>query len=52
MLIQIRDLRFSDKYDYVYDILPVLSSARAWTTVILTGKRDSIRQSTTSLARM
>ena len=37
-------IRFQDEYE----IFSILSSARAWTSVILVGKRGSRRQSTTS----
>ena len=40
--------RFWDEDDYQYEIFLVLSSALAWTNVILAGKRDSCRHSTTS----
>jgi len=36
--------------DYEYEIFSVLSSALAWTNVILAGKRDSRRHSTTSFS--
>ena len=42
--------RFWDEDDYEYEIFPILSSARAWTSVILAGKRDSSRRSTTSIS--
>ena len=56
MSILINSLRFWDEEDYpqghicmyVYEILSILSSAHAWTSVILAGERDSRRQSTTS----
>ena len=34
---------FWDEDDYEYEIFSVLSSARAWTNVILAGKRESCR---------
>ena len=40
--------RFSDEYDYEYEIFSVLSSARSWTSVILAGKCGSPGHSTTS----
>ena len=40
--------RFSDEYDYEYEIFLILSSARPWTSVILAGKRGSRHHSTTS----
>ena len=40
--------RFQDEYDYEYEIFSILSSVRAWTSVILAGKRGSRRHSTTS----
>ena len=44
----IESFRFWDGYDY--EIFSVLSSAHAWTNVILAGKRDSHRHSTTSFS--
>ena len=41
-------IRFDDEYDYEYEIFSLSSSARAWTSVILGGKRGSRRRSTTS----
>ena len=38
--------RFWDEDDYEYEIFSILSSARAWASVILAGKRDSSRYST------
>ena len=46
----IETFRFWDEYDNEYEIFSVLSSARAWTSVILAGKRDSRRYSTTSFS--
>ena len=43
-------IRFQDEYDYEYEIFSILSSARAWTSVILAGKRGSRRHSTTSFS--
>ena len=40
--------RFYDDYDNEYEIFSVVSGARAWTSVILAGKRDSRRHSMTS----
>ena len=37
---------FLDECDYEYEIFSKPSSARAWTSVILAGKRDSHRHST------
>ena len=42
-----RTLRFGDEDDYEYEIFSILSIARAWTRVILAGKRHSRRHSTT-----
>ena len=42
--------RFKDEDDNEYKIFPILSSALAWTSVILAGKRDSRRHSTTSFS--
>ena len=39
-----------NEYDDEYEILSVLSSVRAWNSVILAGKRDSRRRSTTSFS--
>ena len=47
---KIESFRSWDKDDYEYEMFAVLSSARAWTSVILTGKRDSHRHSTTSIS--
>ena len=41
------DLRFDDEDDYEYEIFSIPSRARAWASVILTGKRDSRRHSAT-----
>ena len=41
------DLRFEDEYDYEYEIFSIPSRARVWASVILAGKRDSRRHSTT-----
>ena len=46
----IESFRFWDENDYEYEIFSVLSSARAWTNVILAGKCDSRRHSTTSFS--
>ena len=40
-----------DKGNYKYKIFSTLSGARAWTSVILAGKRDSRRHSTTSFRK-
>ena len=45
---KLESFRFEDEYDYEYEIFSVLSSGRAWTRVILAGKRDSRLHSTTS----
>ena len=44
----IESFRFWDKDDFEDEISLTLSSARAWTSVILAGKRGSRRHSTTS----
>ena len=41
---------FWDEDDYKYEIFSMLSIAHAWTSVILAGKRDSRRHSTTSFS--
>ena len=46
---QIESFRFWDEDDYEYKIFSILGIAHAWTSVILAGRRDSRRQSTTSL---
>ena len=46
----IESFRFQHEYDYEYEVFSILSSARAWTSVILAGKRGSGRQSTTSFS--
>ena len=45
----IESFRFWDEYEY--EIFAVLSSALAWTNVILAGKRESRRHSTTSFSK-
>ena len=47
VLTSIRDLQIL-RYDHEYEIFSVLSSACAWTSVILAGKRGSRRHSSTS----
>ena len=42
--------RFDYEEDCEYEISSILASARAWANVILAGKRDSRRHSTTSLS--
>ena len=46
----IKTFRFQVEYDYENKIFSILSSVRAWTWVILAGKRDSRRHSTTSFS--
>ena len=46
----LESFRFWDEDDYEYEIFSILSIARAWTSVILAGKRDSRRHSTTSFS--
>ena len=41
---------FKMRHNYEYAIFSILSSARAWANVILAGKRDSRRHSTTSFS--
>ena len=45
---EIETFSFWDKDHYEYEIFSILSIAWAWTSVILAGKRDSWRHSTTS----
>ena len=46
----LESFRFWDEDDYEYEIFSVPSSAHAWISVILAGKRGSCRHSTTSLS--
>ena len=46
----LESFRFRDEDDYEYEIFSMLSIARAWTSVILAGKRDSRHHSTTSFS--
>ena len=46
----IESFRFWDKDDFEYEIFSTLSINHAWTSVILAGKRDSGRHSTTSFS--
>ena len=50
ILVKKRTLRFFDEDDYEYEIFSILSVAQAWTNVILAGKRDNRRHSTTSFS--
>ena len=45
--VSIESIRFWDEDDYENEIFSILSSARAWTSPILAGKRDSCYHSTT-----
>ena len=45
----LESFRFWDEDDYEYEIFSILSSALAWTNVILAGKGDNRRHSTMSL---
>ena len=47
----LESFRFWDEHDHEYAIFSILSSARARTSVILTGKRDSRNHSTTSFSK-
>ena len=42
--------RFEDEDNYGYEIFSILNSARAWTSVILAGERDSRRHTTKSIS--
>ena len=44
--------RFYNENDYEYEILSIVSSARAWASVILAGKRGSRRHFTTSFTEL
>ena len=46
----LESFRFWDEDDYEYEIFSILSSALAWTNVILAGKCDSRRHSTMSFS--
>ena len=46
----IESFRFWEEDDYDYQIFAILSFAHAWASVILAGKRDSLRHSTTSFS--
>ena len=50
ILVKKRTLRFFDEDDHEYKIFSILSIAQAWTSVILAGKRDHRRHSTTSFS--
>ena len=50
ILVKKHTLRFFDEDDYEYEIFSILSVAQAWTSVILAGKRDNGRHSTTSFS--
>ena len=50
MFYLLESFRFWDEDDYEYEIFSILSIAHAWTSVILAGKRDSCRHSTTSFS--
>ena len=46
----IESFSFQDENDYEYEIFSIVSSACAWGSVILAGKRGSPRHSTTSFS--
>ena len=46
----VETFRFWDEYNYEYEILSLLNSACAWTSVILAGKHDCRRHSTKSFS--
>ena len=46
----LESFRFWNEDGYEYEIFSIPSSARAWTSVILAGKRGSRRHSTTSFS--
>ena len=47
----LESFRFEDEGDYEYEIISILSIARAWVSFILEGKRDSRRHSTTGFSK-
>ena len=47
---KIESFRFWDENDYEYEMFSIVSSARAWGSVILAGKLGSRRQSTRSFS--
>ena len=50
MMYTLETFRYWDEYDNECEIFPILSIARAWTSVILAGKRGSRRHSTASFS--
>ena len=50
ILVKKRTLRFFDEDDYEYKIFSILSIAHTWTSVILAGKRDNRRHTSTSFS--
>ena len=46
----LESFRFWDEDDNEYEIFSILGIAHAWTSVILAGKRDSLRHCTTSFS--
>ena len=47
----LESLRFWDEDEFEYEIFSILGIAHAWTSVILAGKSDSRRHSTTSFSK-
>ena len=47
----LESFRLQDQNDYEYEIFSIVSSARAWGSQILAGKRGNRRHSTTSFSK-
>ena len=50
LYIFLESFRFEDENEYEKEIFLILSVARAWASVILAGKRDSRRHSSSSIS--
>ena len=50
LMYTLETFRYCDEYDNECEIFSILSIARAWTSVILAGKRGSRRHSTASFS--